>query len=148
MSQTNESRVDAQVDSRHVDGRPYHFPALNQEDRIRKVFGLPDESPLPPVREDTLAAYHDYLVANLSLPFDALYCQNGGKMRHLIHYVQVTDLINPRHSRNHINHGLFGKAQHHREALELPLSEFGVMEDNPNCQLIDDYAYWFVNCRG
>jgi len=147
MSQTNESHLDAKVDSRHVDGRPCHFPAMNQDDRIRKVFGLPNESPLPLVREETLAAYYDYLIANLSLPFDALYCQNGGKMRHLIHYVQVTELLNPRHGRNHSTHGLFGKALHHRETLQLPLAEFGVMEDNPNCELIDDYSYWFVNCR-
>jgi hypothetical protein len=147
MSQLNESHLDTQVGDRHVDGRPYHFPTLNQDDRIRRVFGLPTEAPLPLVREETLAAYYDYLLANLSLPFDALYSQNGGKMRHLIHYVQVTELLNPRHNRNHSQHGIMGRAQHHRELLELPLDEFGVMEDNPNCELIDDYAYWFVNCR-
>jgi hypothetical protein len=147
MSQPNESQLDTKVDSRHADGRPYHFPPLNQDDRIRKVFGVSDDVPLPLVGEDTLAAYYNYLNANLTLPFDALYCQNGGKMRHLIHYVQVTELLNPAQSRSHLTHGLFGKAMHHREPLELPLAEFGVMEDNPNCQLIDDYAYWFVNCR-
>jgi hypothetical protein len=147
MSQTNESHLSAKVDDRHVDGRPYHFPSLNQDDRVRKVFGLPDNAPLPLVREETLAAYHDYLAGNLQLPFDALYCQHGGKMRHLIHYVQVTELLDPRSGRNYSANGIFGRALHHREVLELPLSEFGVMEDNPNCQLIDDYAYWFVNCR-
>jgi hypothetical protein len=147
MSQTDESHLTSQADNRHADGRPYHFPTLNQDDRIRKIFGLPSDAPLPLVREETLAAYHDHLVANLTLPFDALYCQNGGKMRHLIHYVQVTELLNPRHGRNHVHHGIVGRAHHHREVLELPLAEFGVMEDNPNCELIDDYAYWFVNCR-
>jgi hypothetical protein len=146
MSQTNASHQDVKADGRHADGRPYHFPPLNQDDRIRKVFGLASDSPLPLVREETLAIYYDYLIANLSLPFDALYCQNGGKMRHLIHYVQVTELLNPR-NRNHTSHGLFGRALHHREVLELPLADFGVMEDNPNCQAIDDYAYWVVNCR-
>ena len=147
MSQINESHLDAKVDSRHVDGRPCHFPALNQDDRIRRVFELASDATLPLVREETLAAYYGYLVANLVLPFDALYCQNGGKMRHLIHYVQVTELQDPRHGRNHTTHGLLGKALHHREMLLLPLEEFGVMEDNPNCQLIDDYSYWFVNFR-
>jgi hypothetical protein len=147
MSQTNASQQDVKADGRHADGRPYHFSPLNQDDRIRKVFGLSSESTLPLVREETLAVYYDYLVANLSLPFDALYCQNGGKMRHLIHYVQITELVNPRNSRNHANQGLLGRALHHREMLELPLADFGVMEDNPNCQLVDDYAYWVVNCR-
>ena len=147
MSPMNESHLDTQVDSRHAEGRPYHFPALNQDDRVRKVFGLPDDAPLPLVREETLAIYYDYLLANLTLPFDALYCQNGGKMRHLVHYVQVTELISPRHSREPRSSRSGRQAQHHREVLELPLAEFGVMEDNPNCELIDDYAYWFVNCR-
>ena len=143
----NESHLDTQVGVQHSDGRPYHFSTLSQEDRIRNIFGLVDDSPLPLVREETLATYYDYLVAHLATPFDALYCQNGGKMRNLIHYVKVLELLNPRHSRNHTHQGLFGKAQHHRELLELPLTEFGVMEDNPNCELIDDYAFWFVNCR-
>lgn len=147
MSQTNTSHQDAKVDARHAEGRPYHFPTLNQDDRVRKVFGLPNDAPLPLVREETLAAYYDYLVANLTLPFDALYCQNGGKMRHLIHYVQVIELLNPRQGHKPTTHGLLGRATHHRETLELPLADFGVMEDNPNCQLIDDYAYWVVNCR-
>jgi hypothetical protein len=147
MSQTNASQQETNVDNRHADGRPYHFSALNQEDRLRKVFGLANDSPLPLVREETLGAYFDFLTTNLALPFDALYCQNGGKTRHLIHYVQVTELLNPRHNRKHTSHGLFGKALHHHEQLELPLAEFGVMEDNPNCQLIDDYAYWIVNYR-
>jgi hypothetical protein len=147
MSQMNESHLSSQVDDRHVGGRPYHFPTPSQEDRVRKIFGVPSDAPLPLVRQETLVVYFDYLLANLKLPFDALYCQNGGKMRHLIHYVQVTELVNPRHGHGHTHHGLIGKAYHHREALELPLAEFGVMEDNPNCELIDDYAYWFVNCR-
>jgi hypothetical protein len=147
MSQTDASHQDAQVDSRHGQGRPYHFAPPTQDERVRKVFGLADDSTLPLVREETLATYYDFLMANLSLPFDALYCQNGGKTRHLIHYVQVTELLNPRNARKASSHGLFGKAVHHHELLELPLIEFGVMEDNPNCQLIDDYAYWLVNCR-
>jgi hypothetical protein len=147
MPETNESRLDVRVGGQHLHGRPYHFPSLNQDDRIRKIFGLPEESPLPLVRHETLAAYFDYLMAQLSLPFEALFCQNGGEMRQLVYYVHVTELVDPRRSRNHSLHGLLCKAKNHKDLLELPLAEFGVREDNPNCQLIDDYAYWFVNCR-
>jgi hypothetical protein len=147
MPETKESRLDVQVGGRPFDGRPFHFPAPNQDDRIRKIFGLPEESPLPLVREETLAAYHDYLLTHMTLPFDAMYCQTGGKARQLISYVQVTGLVDPRRSRNHSLHGLLCQARNHKEGLELPLAEFGVREDNPNCLLIDDYAYWFVNCR-
>ena len=147
MPETNESRLDVQVGSRHLDGRPYHFPSLTQDDRIRKIFGLSEESPLPLVRHETLAAYFEYLMAHLSLPFEALYCQQGGEMRQLIYYVHVTELVDPRRGRNHSLHGLLCKAKNHKDFLELPLAEFGVQEDSPNCQLIDNYAYWFVNCR-
>jgi hypothetical protein len=147
MPETNESRLDVQVGSRHIGGRPYHFPTPNQDDRIRMIFGLSEESPLPLVRHETLAAYFEYLMAHLTLPFEALYCQNGGEMRQLIHYVHVMELVDPRRSNNHSLHGLLCKAKNHRDFLELPLAEFGVRDDNPNCQLIDDYAYWFVNCR-
>ena len=30
---------------------------------------------------------------------------------------------------------------------ELPLAEIGVRGGDPNCQLIDDYAFWFLNGR-
>ena len=44
-------------------------------------------------------------------------------------------------------HGLSCKARNSKDMLDLPLSELGVREENPNCQLLDDYAYWFVNWR-
>jgi hypothetical protein len=147
MPQTNEPHLDVQVGNRHHDGRPFHFSTLSQDDRIRKVFGLSEDAPIPPVRAETLAVYFDHLSAQLSLPFEAMYCQNSGKVRHLIHYVQVTELLDPRHSRNRTIYGLFGKARYDGKEMELPLTELGVMEDHPNCQTIDDYAYWFVNWR-
>jgi len=111
------------------------------------VFGLSEDAPIPPVRAEALAVYYEHLSAHLSLPFEAMYCQNSGKSRHLIHYVQVTELLDPRQGRNRTIYGLFGKAQHNHEDLELPLTELGVKEDHTNCQWIDDYAYWFVNWR-
>jgi hypothetical protein len=68
-------------------------------------------------------------------------------MRQLIHYVKILEMMDPRKGRNHTLHGLLCLAQNHKEALNLPLVELGVRDDNPNCQLIDDYAYWFVNYR-
>ena len=147
MSQTDESHLTSQVDNRHADGRPYHFPTLNQDDRIRKIFGLPSDAPLPLVREETLAAYHDHLVANLTLPFRRALLPERRQdaapdpLRSGYGTVESAARPKPRPSWDR------RQAHHHREVLELPLAEFGVMEDNPNCELIDDYAYWFVNCR-
>jgi hypothetical protein len=147
VSQADDSRLDIQVGSRHQAGRPYHFPTPSQDERIRRVFALADDVPLPAVSDQTLAAYHEYLLANLSLPFDALYCPTGGEMRQLIHYVHVTELTDPRQGVMHNLHGLYCRASNAKEVLDLPLADLGVREDNPNCQLIDDYAYWFVNWR-
>jgi len=145
MSQAEGSRLNIQASGRQLDGRPCRFPALDQDDRVRRVFGLPEGAPLPPVGDDALAVYHDYLTAQLSLPFEALYCQNDGEMRQLIHYIDIRGLIDPRQGRNRNLHGLFCMGHNHKDAVELPLAELGVLEDNPNCSLIDDYAYWFVN---
>jgi hypothetical protein len=147
MSQTDESRLDTKTESGHSNGRPYHFPSVSQDHRIRKVFGLSEDAPLPVVTDSALAAYHAYLVENLSLPFEALFCPSGSEMRQLIQYVQVTELSDPGHDGSRHRRGLFCKAHNVKEIVELPLDELGVRDENPNSQLIDDYAYWFVNCR-
>jgi hypothetical protein len=141
------SRLDAQVANRHHEGRPYHYTAPSQEDRVRRVFARPDEAPLPAVDDDSLAAYYDHLVAHLSLPFNALHCPAGSELRQPIHYVRVIELADPRQARQRNLHGLFWKIDNAKEDVELPLVDLGVREDDPNCQLIDDYAYWFVNWR-
>jgi hypothetical protein len=147
MPETSHFHGQAQVGELHAEGRPFHFSALSQDDRLRKVFGLPEDAPIPPVREDSLAAYFLYLRDNISLPFEALYCRNGSEMRQLVHYVKVTGLIDPRTMRSRNIHGLYCRAENNTESIEAPLAEFGVREDHPNCQLIDDYAYWYVNWR-
>ena len=35
---------------------------------------------IPPVTEETLQLYHDYLIKNLSFPFDAKYSQEKGPL--------------------------------------------------------------------
>jgi hypothetical protein len=147
MSQAEESRLDTRIADQSQGGRPYHFRAPTQVERIRMVFALPDGAPLPPVEDSTLTAYFDYLSANLTLPFEAIYCPTSGDVRQLIHYVQIFELADPRQLRKHNLYGLLCKAQNAKETLDLPLAELGVREENPNCQLIDDYAYWFHNWR-
>jgi hypothetical protein len=147
MTHADESRLEVKIGSRHQGGQPYHYSSLSQEDRIRRVFALAEAAPLPAVSDQALATYYDYLATNLSLPFDALHCPTGGEMRQLIHYVHVIELMDPRQARLRNLYGLFCQAQNAKEVLDLPLADLGVRDENPNCQLIDDYAYWFVNWR-
>ena len=148
MAKVDESRVEANAAARQRHGQHHHLSWPSQEDRIRTVFGLPADAPLPRVNEETLTSYHIHMAGQLALPFEALYCPTGGEMRQLIHYVHVTELIDPRQIRpSTLHHGLSCKARNSKDMLDLPLSELGVREENPNCQLLDDYAYWFVNWR-
>ena len=43
----------------------------DQDDRIRMVFGLTSNDPLPDVDNETLEAYYQYLAQNLAFPFSA-----------------------------------------------------------------------------
>lgn len=45
----------------------------NQDDRVRKVFGLTHDDPIPEISEESLLAYHCYLKSNLKCPFTAFY---------------------------------------------------------------------------
>jgi len=148
MSQADQSRLNVEtVGGQAHPNRPFHFPTPSQDERIRKVFGLSDEAPIPPVSDESLGLYFDFLSRRLALPFEALYCQTDGEMRQLIHYVRVTELIDPALNRKSNLHGLHCKAENTKSIVEIPLVELGVREDNANSQLIDDYAYWFVNWR-
>jgi hypothetical protein len=148
MAKLDESGVETTAVAQQRHGQHHHLSWPSQEDRIRTVFGLPADSPLPRVNEETLTRYHIHLACKLVLPFEALYCPTSGEMRQLIHYVHVTDMIDPRHSRpSTLHHGLSCKAVNAKNVLDLPLSELGVREENPNCELLDDYSYWFVNWR-
>ena len=119
--------------------------AETPEDRIRRVFQLGHGEPLPGVSEETLRRYHQYLLAKLSFPFDALYCRDDVASRQLVQYIRVVGLSEEVRIRRDNRHGVVCKAHNRDHAIELPLAELGVREENPNCQLIDDYAYWFVN---
>ena len=148
MSQTEESRLNLKTDARHHDGRPFHFGSLSQDDRIRRVFGLSAEESLPNVNDQTLTVYFAHLAENLSMPFEAMHSPTNGDARQLFHYVRVTELLDPSHDRVHNNlYGLFCKVTNAKGSVDIPLADLGVRDDNPNCQLLDDYAYWFVNWR-
>ena len=43
----------------------------DQDDRVRLALGLTGDEPLPEVDEETLRAYHSFLAAHLTFPFEA-----------------------------------------------------------------------------
>jgi hypothetical protein len=116
----------------------------HQVARIQAVFGLPEDAPLPRVDRGTLLTYRQHLESHLRVPFDALHAETRPPVRHLVHSVRVLRVLDVEH---HVGDGLLCEVQNHRGTKALPLAEVGVREENPNYQIVDDYAYWFINCR-
>ena len=112
----------------------------DQDDRIRMVFGLTSNDPLPDVDEETLEAYHEYLSRNLTFPFRA---EHGAEYGHP-EPVKVIGLGDPdEEPMIDETYGILCEARVEGRVVTLPLGE---LEDaKPNRRLIDDYCYWFHN---
>lgn len=114
----------------------------DEDDRIRMVFGLTSNDPLPNVDDDTLVAYHKYLAANLAFPFEAEHGEEYGHPEK----VKVIGLGDPdEEPMIDEEHDILCEARMEGQVVTLPLGE---LEDaNPNPQLVKDYCYWFWNYR-
>src|SRR5262249_58023971 len=65
----------------------------NQDDRIRAVFGLTTDDPLPGPTEDTLARYQALLSSRLPFPFEATIVEETGPLEFREGRVTVRDLL-------------------------------------------------------
>lgn len=112
----------------------------DQDDRIRMVFGLTSNDPLPEVDDETLTAYRDYLAKNLTFPFQA---QHGAEYGHPERAKVIGLGDADENPMTDETYGLLCEARMEGQVVTLPLGE---LEDaKPNRQLIDDYCYWFHN---
>jgi len=112
----------------------------DQDDRIRMVFGLTSNDPLPDANNETLEAYHEYLSKNVAFPFRAQHGAEYGRPEP----VKVIGLGDPdEEPMIDETYGILCEARVEGQVVTLPLGE---LEDaKPNRQLIDDYCYWFHN---
>jgi hypothetical protein len=115
------------------------------EQRIRDVFHLDAADPLPLVNPKSLQDYHAYLAARLSFPFRASHCE---EMEPLVldNSVVVIGLCDPDRIPLQSATGIICKVLF-CDTLRLPLGLLKVEPRNPNTQVVDDYWYWFWNCR-
>ena len=121
----------------------------DEDDRVRMVFGLTSNDPLPEVNDETLETYRDYLAARLSFPFEAEHTPEKGPMFRRSSLVKVTGLGDPDDDPPYIDemHGLLCDARTDRGQVVVPVGELEVPKGKPNRQLIRDYCYWFWNNR-
>jgi len=120
----------------------------DQDDRIRKVFGLTSNDPLPDVDDETLLTYYDHLFENLSFPFQVEHTPESGTPFRTCYPVKVIGLGDP-DDEPMIDemHGILCEARHQRHVVTVPLGELVVSKGKPNRQLVADYCYWFWNWR-
>ncbi len=113
----------------------------DQDDRVRAVFGLTSDDPLPELDEESQQRYCDWLKEHLQFPFEAEYWDEpepapGGTRR-----VTVTG-ISEEFPIDECD-GVICEVRRGERRWEVPLCDLEVEEDHPNAQTIDDYSYWF-----
>jgi uncharacterized protein YodC (DUF2158 family) len=120
----------------------------DQEDRVRMVFGLTSNDPLPDVDDETLLAYHTHLLEGLSFPFEAEHTSETGPFSSRTIQVKVIGLGDPDDEPMiDDTYGILCEARHERRVVTLPLGELEVKKGKLIRQLIEDYCYWFWNHR-
>jgi hypothetical protein len=65
----------------------------DQDDRIRAIFGLTSDDPLPEANGENLLKYHAHLSARLSFPFRAVYWKDVGPFQSEKYKVSVVGLV-------------------------------------------------------
>ena len=114
----------------------------DQDDRIRMVFGLTSNDPLPDVDDKTLETYQRHLATNLTFPFSA---KQAIKFRAPTP-VTVTGLGDPEDGLMlDETYGLLCEARRERQLVVIPLGLLESVKDKSNRKLIDDHCYWFNN---
>ena len=114
----------------------------DQDDRIRSVFGLTSDDPLPEVNPTTLRTYHAYLSLNLKVPVEVKCDQEYGPSGS----VTLLGLSAPDEDlwADEVC-GLLCRVKHKGEVSEVPLADCRAKAGSPARQLLADYRYWFGN---
>ncbi len=114
----------------------------DQDDRVRMVFGLTHDDPIPVVSPETLMTYYRYLAANLKFPlFSFIWAKSGSFSRKKV-MVPIYRLEPPVEDEFDAEAGLYGIGVHQDEEIEFPLEVIDLKKQDPNFRLIDDYTYW------
>lgn len=98
----------------NIDTRPLNMG--DQDDRIRAIFGLTSDDPLPEANGENLCKYHEYLAAHLKFPFLAIYSKEIGPFQSRKCTVNVTGLVALDDYYPDECYGLLCQVQHHADS--------------------------------
>jgi len=119
----------------------------DQDDRIRMVFGLTSNDPLPDVDDKTLLTYSRYLAKNMAFPFDVEHFEETGPFQGQRHVITVVGLLDPDEYECDEMYGVICEGRTGKREIQIPLGEFEVDENNPRLRILADYCSWFWNYR-
>ncbi len=124
----------------HITPRP--LSTESQGDRVRMVFGLTSDDFLPDVDEDSLEAYYDRLVEQMSLPAEARYRPPENFFDPLpLRNVQAVAL--DRQIGWDEEEGILCTIRTADGEEAVPLYELEFRRSDPNNRLVGDYVAWF-----
>jgi hypothetical protein len=120
----------------------------DEDDRIRMVFALTRDDPVPDVTEESLLTYRRYLAAQLTFPIPITSWERAGPFAERKVTVALTGLLGPSNGGIDEQYGLIAAGHDPKgEAVEIPLDEIEVGKKDPNRRLLSDYSSWFQNWR-
>jgi hypothetical protein len=113
------------------------------EDRVRAVFRLTSDDPLPAVNGASLRRYRRHLASRLTFPFAALYTEEAGPFRSKTDPVLILRLLPDEEADE--GDGLLVEVARGDERQVLPLREVEVPAGDPLRPALEDYGWWLEN---
>ncbi len=114
--------------------------AEDGDDRIRMIFGLTSDDPLPTMNEETDARYLEHLRGRLSFPFEATYWPESADDEYIEKTATVAGFAAP--SSMDPDRGIRCDVQGEEEMQQVALADLLLQQEHPNCQDVLDYKYW------
>jgi hypothetical protein len=113
----------------------------DQDDRLRAIFGLTSNDPIPDVDEVPLRLYHAHLAMNLVFPFTARWTQETGPLQLRNRPVNVLELLPP--DKIDPDDGVLCRVSMPGHEGIVPLALLEREGDTPQGRLLADYLHWF-----
>ncbi len=110
------------------------------DDRIRAVFHLTTDDPLPPLNEANLRHFYEHLAANIALPISVTNAELELNGPPDLQRLTLVELVPP-HA-GEVKGELFAEVTAGDSRAVVPLSHLEPQRDDGSARLLRDYAYW------